>query len=76
MNLTNFIFIDKTAYLIDFDRHRIWPFVYELCRFLKGKENIDFAEDILKGYSSIRKFSEEERKYIIKKFPHLSEIIF
>lgn len=42
----------------------------------KGKENIDFAEDILKGYSSIRKFSEEERKYIIKKFPHLSEIIF
>lgn len=76
LNLTNFIFIDKTAYLIDFDRHRIWPFVYELCRFLKGKENIDFAEDILKGYSSIRKFSEEERKYIIKKFPHLSEIIF
>lgn len=76
LNLTNFIFIDNTAYLIDFDRHRLWPFVYELCRFLKGKENVNFAEDILKGYSSVRKFNDEEVKYIVKKFPHLSEINF
>lgn len=64
LNLSNFIFTNNDVYLIDFDRHRLWPFVYEIKRFLKSEDNCEYAVDFLKGYQSIRQLTQKERQYL------------
>lgn len=64
LNLSNFIFTNNDVYLIDFDRHRLWPFVYEIRRFLKSEDNCEYAVDFLKGYQSIRQLTQKERQYM------------
>ena len=54
LNLGNFIFINNEAYLIDFDRYRLWPFVYEIKRFFIYEENRKFIKDFMTGYLRVR----------------------
>ncbi len=74
LNLGNFIFINNEAYLIDFDRYRLWPFVYEIKRFFIYEENRKFIKDFMTGYLRVRKINEFEQKYLIEKFKELKEI--
>lgn len=74
LNLGNFIFMDKEAYLIDFDRHRIWPFAYEIRRFFIYEENRKFVKDFMIGYLSVRKINKNEQDFLLTTFPELKDI--
>ena len=66
LNLSNFIFSKHGVFLIDYDRHRYWPFAYELSRFIKTEDNIKCAKDFIEGYNSIRKLTADEQKFLAR----------
>ncbi|MBR5598508.1 MAG: phosphotransferase [Alphaproteobacteria bacterium] len=71
LNLGNFIFINEDVYLIDFDRHSVCPFVYELRRFLDSEQNRYFTKDFMTGYLSMRNLNTDEQAYLLMMFPEL-----
>ena len=63
-NLSNFIFSDDRVFIIDFDRCRYWPFVYELKRFINTKQNKLFATQIINGYQTVRPLTADEKRVL------------
>lgn len=60
LNLSNFIFSNDKIFMIDFDRFRYWPFVYELKHFINTDSNCLFATQIIEGYNSVRPLTLDE----------------
>ena len=61
----NFIFNSKGCFLIDFDKQKKQPYVYEIYRFLKNHYSAEKAQYLLRGYQSVRVLNEKEREYLI-----------
>ena len=64
LNLSNFIFNKDKVFLIDFDRWRYWPFVYELKRFIDMGQNCISAGEVVRGYESVRSLTLEEHRVL------------
>ena len=74
LNLKNFIFCDNKAYLIDFDRGRYWPYVYEIERFFRNENSREYIKEFISGYESVRKLDKFEQQYLIDRFEELKDI--
>lgn len=66
LNFNNFIFNKEKVFLIDYDRHRYWPFACALERFFKNDGSKEYTQDFFAGYNSVRKLNEDERKFLEK----------
>ena len=64
LNFNNLIFKSEEPYLIDFDRQRKIPYVYEILRFFKGKTNKRYFEAFMAGYSSKRFLNKDEQNFL------------
>ena len=74
LNLNNFIFMKNSAYLIDFDRARYWPYVYEIERFFRNENSKEYIKEFIIGYESVRKLDKFEQQYLIDRFEELKKI--
>ena len=64
LNFNNFIFKNEKVFLIDYDRHRYWPYACALERFFKNEGSKEYAKDFFDGYNSVRKLTEDEKKFL------------